>query len=369
MPQSNYTQLSLEERIIIQNRLENHESIRCIAKSLRRSPSTIAREIKRNSKAHKSRVNIPHELYLDPRHYRGTTKVDKIRQRKAKYYERLKRHNRYYQAKQAQTKSKNRVKQQKLYLLRQDYIETLSFVKIHLKQRWSPEQIAGRLKLEGRYKYISHKAIYRFIYLPENKQLIKYLRRRGKRRYSKPNLCFNQTNRTKHNIAERPEIINSLTRYGDLEGDTIFGKDTKDRILTHVERKSGLLSASLVRGYNSHNISKQTIIDTKRVFGANNVKSITYDNGVEFSLWQQTEEHLETMIYFANPYHSWERGRNENANGLIRDFYPKGTDFKRITKNDIMKVESLINNRPRKRLGWKTPLEVYRANVALEGLM
>ena len=154
-----------------------------------------------------------------------------------------------------------------------------------------------------------------------------------------------------------------------MEGDTIFGKDTKDRILTHVERKSGLLSASLVRGYNSHSIAKQTVKDTNRIFGKGNVKSITYDNGIEFSLWKQTAKELDIDIYFANPYHSWERGRNENTNGLIRDFFPKGTDFKRITKSDIMRVESLINNRPRKRLGWKTPFEVYRANVALEGLM
>lgn len=97
-------------------------------------------------------------------------------------------------------------------------------------------------------------------------------------------------------------------------------------------------------------------------------KTITYDNGVEFAGWRQTEQELNTKIYFANPYHSWERGRNENANGLIRDFFPKGTDFKKLTNRDILKVESMLNNRPRKRFQWLTPLE-YAASlgVAVEG--
>lgn len=99
------------------------------------------------------------------------------------------------------------------------------------------------------------------------------------------------------------------------------------------------------------------------------IKSITYDNSIEFSLWRVTEKELMANIYFANPYHSWERGRNENTNGLIRDFLPKGTDFKKLTKRDIVEITNLINNRPRKRLKWKTPLEVYKSQgVALEGL-
>ena len=134
-----------------------------------------------------------------------------------------------------------------------------------------------------------------------------------------------------------------------------------------MDRKSGLLSASLIHNYNAHKVTKQTNLDITSVFGK--IKSITYDNGIEFSLWKITEKELNANIYFANPYHSWERGRNENANGLIRDFLPKGTDFKKLTKRDIVEITNLINNRPRKRLEWKTPLEVYRSrSVALEGL-
>lgn len=360
MSQHHYTQLSLEERIIIQNRLENGETIRDIAASIGRSPSTISREISRNGKPRKTRVNIPHELYLDSRHFRGTAKVDKIRSRKKSYRKRLHDFNKpHYKATDAQSAAYKRTKKQILLLQNDSYSETRSYVLEKLSLRWSPEQISGRLSLEGKLPYVSARAIYAFIYLPENRKLIKHLRRRGKPKRLKTNLSFNKTS-NKRNIAERPEIINNLERIGDLEGDTIFGKDTRDRILTHVERKSGLLSASLVRRYNGQNISKQTTVDIRRVFG--NAASITYDNGSEFTLWQQTEKQLGTIIYFANPYHSWERGRNENANGLIRDFLPKGTDFKSITKSDILEIESLINNRPRKRLQWLTPLEYYKSH-------
>lgn len=360
MPHHHYTQLSLEERIIIQNRLENGETLRSIAISIGRSPSTVSREITRNGEPHKTRVNTPHEMYLDSRHFRGTTKVDKIRSRKESYRKRLREFNEpHYKAKDAQFAARKRVKRQTLLLQDDSYNETRKYVLEKLSLRWSPEQISGRIRLEGELSCISARAIYAFIHLPENKKLIKHLRRRGKPKRLRTNLSFNKTN-DKRSIAERPEIINNLERVGDLEGDTIFGKDTRDRILTHVERKSGLLSASLIRKYNGQNISKQTTADVKRIFGK--ATSITYDNGSEFTLWQQTEKQLDTIIYFANPYHSWERGRNENANGLIRDFLPKGTDFKKITKADIMEIESLINNRPRKRLQWLTPLEYYKSH-------
>lgn len=355
-----YTQLSPEERIIIQNRLENNETIRSIAEGIDRSPSTISREIKRNGESRKSRVNIPHELYLDSRRFRGTVKVDQIRSRKEAYHKRLYEFSKpYYQAKNAQLKAYKRIKKQTLLLQDDSYSETRNYILEKLTLRWSPEQISGRIRLEGKLPCISARAIYAFIYSPENRKLIKYLRRRGRPKRPKFSLAFNKTS-CKRNISERPEVINNLERIGDLEGDTIFGKDTRDRILTHVERKSGLLSASLVSRYNGSNISIQTTIDVKRVFG--NATSITYDNGSEFSLWQQTEKQLNTTIYFANPYHSWERGRNENVNGLIRDFLPKGTDFKNIRKADILEIESLINSRPRKRLQWLTPLEYYKSH-------
>ncbi len=257
-----------------------------------------------------------------------------------------------------------RIKKQALRLNTRSYLETKKYIEEKLKLRWSPEQISGRLRIEDKLPYVSHKAIYHLVYL---EGLEKHLRRKGRKFRSYKILSFNKTNRDKHHISERPKEVDELKYYGDLEGDTIFGLKTTDRILTHVDRKSGLLSASLIHNYNAHKITKQTKLDIASVFGK--IKSITYDNGIEFSLWRIAEKELKTNIYFANPYHSWERGRNENTNGLIRDFLPKGTDFKKLTKRDIVEIANLINNRPRKRLKWKTPLEVYKPQgVALEGL-
>lgn len=217
--------------------------------------------------------------------------------------------------------------------------------------------------------YVSPKAICKYA---KKYNLHKHLRRRGKkyRCGRMPAVPAGWMSAGKRNIAARPGVVDELGRLGDLEGDTIFGKDSRDRLLTHVERKTGLVSISLVCGYDVHKIQKQTMLDLERLSRHTGAlpKTITYDNGVEFAGWRQTEKDLGADIYFANPYHSWERGRNENANGLIRGFFPKGTDFKKLTNRDILKVESMLNNRPRKRFQWLTPLE-YAASlgVAVEG--
>lgn len=131
------------------------------------------------------------------------------------------------------------------------------------------------------------------------------------------------------------------------------------------------MSISKILGYTAEHTYEQAVDDINRVFTMG-CRTITYDNGAEHSMWYRTEAKLDTLIYFAHPYHSWERGRNENSNGLIRDFLPKGTDFKTMSDDDILMVESLLNNRPRKRLGWLTPSEYYdqcanKTSVALEG--
>ena len=141
-----------------------------------------------------------------------------------------------------------------------------------------------------------------------------------------------------------------------MEGDTIVSLDKKDRILTHVDRASGTNSLSLILGYDSYKIHKQTMKDITRVFG-DDVKTITYDNGSEFAAWEKTQAKLGADIYFADPYKSCQRGRNENLNGLVRDYFPKGTDFKKITKQELHEVESILNSRSRKRYDWKSPFE------------
>jgi IS30 family transposase len=164
-------------------------------------------------------------------------------------------------------------------------------------------------------------------------------------------------------IDTRPEIVETRQRIGDWEGDTIRGGDRKSAVLTHVERKSGYLLANRLERALAEKVRLITVetfeeIPRKKKF------SITYDNGSEFAEHATTEIMAQIAIYFANAYHSWERGTNENTNGLLRQFFPKGTDFTKITDSDLQEAVELINNRPRKRLNYHTPKEVFSGQIA-----
>ena len=374
-----YTQLSRDERIIIANRHQNGESYKQIAKTINRDPSTIWRELHRNGRLPMNKTSRVNKPRTDGRKLRGRTEAEKVKLAKERYQAR-KCHFAHvskllYDAKRAELKMRKRQKRQILFLEQEDNEELLQFVITALDSGWSPEQIAGRVKLEGYYCPLSAKAIYKFIVKFPELGLKDYLPRHGKKYRKKGRVPYNQTKR--RSIDARPGVVELLLRIGDLEGDTIVGKDPRDRLLPHVDRLSGKMSLSLVLNFNAAKIARETEKDRVRVFGKSNIHTITYDNGAEFSDWQTLEAHLKNhndsddapKIYFAHPYHSWERGRSENINGLIRRFIPKGTDFKTLTRNDILMIEFMLNNRPRKRLGWLTPNEVYDAYVALEGLM
>lgn len=376
-----YKQLSKKERCFIEISLKNRRSIRSIAKDLKRSPSTISREIKRNQKPNKNkvcRVNKTPLCKLDGRRYRGTKFSGQIIKAKQEYKLRcwyFEKRRAKYIASSANYKAMIRkriagTKAKPLYLTLSKYNHTLQFINESLPKRWSPEQISLRIKYLNKkvksrsgkepYLYISPTSIYRYIYSLKDRDVLQYLRRKGRAyRHDNPKTLYNQTNRTKHSIHDRPIIVDNLKRTGDLEGDTIVGKDKKDRLLTHTDRKTGLISISLVLAHNADKIAKQTEVDTRRVFGK--PETITYDNGPEFTFWRDIERRTNTTVYFADPYTPSQRGRNENANGLVRDFLPKGTDFKTLTVNDIIRIEFLLNNRPRKRLGGMTPKEAYVA--------
>lgn len=376
MSQKHYTHLTHDERVILADWWHNGYSIREIAQHLKRNASTISRELRRNGRSpvtKRTRVNKPR---ADARHLRGTAAAEIIKQRKRRYEKRKKlfeqQKRRRYTVASADRLAKARIKLQIPKLEQPRNAELLQFVITALDSRWSPEQISGRIKHEGLRPGISCQAIYNFIYAHPELNLQSCLRRKGKKYRKYKTSTYNHTD-NRRSIDERPTVVAKLTRIGDLEGDTIVGKDQKDRLLTHNDRLSGMVSIGLVLGYNAELISKQTNLDVARVFTVG-CHTITYDNGVEFSHWARTEKKLDTNVYFAHAYHSWERGRNEHTNGLIRDFLPKGTDFKTISDNDILTIESLLNNRPRKRLGWLTPAEYYalhvkKANVALEGRM
>jgi IS30 family transposase len=235
-----------------------------------------------------------------------------------------------------------------------------------IKEKWSPEQISGRLKIDypdESKKRIGKDSIYKFIY-NERKDLVKHLRcQKGKyrRRYGTRIREKERERLKKKRIDVRPEIVDKRERIGDWEGDTIVGKEKTIHILTHVDRKSGILFADKLEQATAE-ITKQKTIERFNKIPKNKKNTITYDNGTTFSYFEMTEKKTGMDIYFAWPYHSWERGCNENANGLLRQFFPKKSSFAIVTQDEINKAVKLINNRPRKRLNYKTPAEVFRQN-------
>jgi len=328
-----YQHFSIEEREKLQTLRWQRVSLRGIANELHRSPSSISRELRRNFPK-ENKVYTPrlaHERALEKRKCRGR---------------------------------KERLKNERI----------LSYVILHLKKKWSPEQISGRIRRDLG-EHISHEAIYRFIYsrVSNGSNLAKtgledlrpYLRRRRRIRLPHGARKCQRIFKTKGiSIDERPEIVNRRERVGDWEGDTVESKDHKPGVNTLVERKVGLVFITRLSDKTSVATSKavtgrfQSVPKSLR-------QTLTLDNGIENGDWKGIENQTGLKCYYAHPYHSWERGTNENTNGLIRDYFPKKTDFDTISDEQIHFVESELNNRPRKRLGWRTPLEVW--SVAVQG--
>lgn len=240
----------------------------------------------------------------------------------------------------------------------------MRYIDRKIKLKWSPEQISGRLKIDypnNSSKRIGKDSIYKYIY-NEKKELVKHLRcQKGKyrRRYGTRIRIKERELLKKRRIDERPKIVEERGRLGDWEGDTIVGKEKTIHILTHVDRKSGLLLADKLEKATAE-ITKQKTIERFKSIPRCKKSTITYDNGTTFSYFEMIQKKTGIDIYFAWPYHSWERGCNENANGLLRQFFPKKSSFAIVTQDEIEKAVKLINNRPRKRLNYMTPAEVFR---------
>ena len=226
------------------------------------------------------------------------------------------------------------------------------------QMRWSPEQVSGWLRDQG--IELSHERIYQMIWQDKRDggNLWRSLRRRGKR-YNKRagknagrGLIPNRTD-----ISERPAIVSRKARLGDWEGDTVVSAGHNGGLLTLVERKSKLTKISKLRRSTARATQRATVRRLKPI--KKFVHTITFDNGKEFAAHQDIAHALKARIFFATPYHAWERGLNENTNGLIRDFFPKGTDFSMISNAEVAKVERLLNARPRKSLGFRSPQEVF----------
>jgi len=226
-----------------------------------------------------------------------------------------------------------------------------------LKKGFSPEQIVGRSRLEG-IAMVSHETIYRWIWEDKRRggKLHKYLRRQG-RRYAKRG--SKNAGRGfipgRVDIDERPEIVELKERFGDLEIDTIIGKNHKGAILTINDRATSRVWIRKLSGKEAIPVAKIAVWALRKV--KNLIHTITADNGKEFAKHEEIAQKLEIKFYFCKPYHSWERGANENTNGLIRQYIPKGKDFSEVTNKQIKWIENKLNNRPRKRLGYLTPNE------------
>lgn len=323
-----YTHLTADERYQIDDLLREGFSQSWIAKKIGRSGSTLSRELNRNKGARGWRPRQAENLAAERLSARGARNVRRVSSAAWEY------------------------------------------AKQHLKEdQWSPEQIQGRLKLEG-LESISHETIYQRI-LEDKKNggtLYTDLRckKQRKKRYG--------SSRGKRSsipgridIDARPAIVETRERIGDWEGDTVIGTHTRGAVIaTMVERKSRF--TRLVKAKNKTTVEVINKIEQRMRPISTLVHTVTLDNGKEFSLHKKLSGELKAKIFFAKPYHSWERGLNENTNGLVRQYFPKKISFDKISETLIQEVEDKLNNRPRKCLGYKTPLEIFNRECKKRGI-
>ena len=308
-----YTQLTQEERYQIYILKKAEYSQTQIAELLERDKSTISRELRRNRGLKGYRPRQAHNLALRRRY-------DK-----------------------AQPRIGNPVWQ---------LVEAL------IRDEWSPEQIVGRIEMEQGVS-ISHEWIYQHVYTDKRSggNLYRFLRCQKVRRkrygtYDQRGCIPNQVS-----IDERPAIVDSKRRFGDWEGDTVIGKGHRGALVTLVERKS---LYTVIRSvlHKTAEAVRDAVVDGLTPY-IDWVHTITYDNGREFADHEGMASDLDARIYFAHPYASWERGLNENTNGLIRQYFPKHRDLTTVTQCEIEMAMDKLNHRPRKSLGFRTPYEVF----------
>lgn len=229
----------------------------------------------------------------------------------------------------------------------------------YLSLDFSPEQIVGRCKLDG-LKMVCVETIYHYIYLNKRKggHLYNCLRTKGKKYKRRCNVNNKRGSIVgRIDIDERPPVVEEKERLGDLEIDLVIGQNHKGALLTINDRASGFLFMGKIETKEASKVVNKTLELLEDWIPI--LHTITSDNGKEFANHKQISEKLEINYYFAKPYHSWERGANENLNGLVRQYFPKKTNFAIITDEEIIIVVNILNNRPRKRFGYKTPNEIF----------
>jgi IS30 family transposase len=317
-----YSQLSRSERFELhQLRTTTDLSLRRIAEKMGRAQSTLSRELRRNQAVE--------NLYLpDTAHQQMQTR-------------------------------RQRSKQPFMSVIE----SCVEQIKQRLEKYHSPEQISGRLKRE-RLKNISYETIYQMIY-QDYQGLGKYqcyLRQGQTKRRRRKGVNSRQGQIPgRIGIEYRPEIADQKIEIGHWESDTMIGANHNGVLVTHVDKASKFMLVGLAKNKTVKEINRVTIQLFSEVKKKHR-KTMTFDNGKEFSGHQKLAEKLELSCYFANPYHSWERGLNEHSNGLVRQFFPKGTNFKIVKPEQVKTAVDLINDRPRKSLDYRTPSEVFYAH-------
>ena len=308
-----YKQLTQEERYQIYALNKAGHDQATIAGILDRNPGTISRELRRNRGLKGYRPQQAHNLALRRRYDKAQPRIGS---------------------------------------------QVWQLVEALIREEWSPEQIVGRVAMEQGVS-ISHEWIYQYIYADKHSggDLYRFLRCQKVRRkrygiYSRRGTIPNQVS-----IDERPAIVESKRRFGDWEGDTVIGKGHRGALVTLVERKS---LYTVIRSvlHKTAKAVRGAVVDGLTPY-IDWVHTITYDNGREFADHEGMARDLEANIYFAHPYASWERGLNENTNGLIRQYFPKDRDLTTVTKYEIEQAMDKLNHRPRKSLGYRTPHEVF----------
>jgi IS30 family transposase len=316
-----YQHLAIEERYTLERMSQEKYSVSAIAKTLGRHKSTISRELRRNKSQRGYRNKAAHGMALTRRKGKSKPKLDDAMK---------------------------------------DRIEA------KIKEKWSPEQISGRFKEVG-VPVVSHQRIYEHV--REDKamggELHKSLRRGNKRRRKRYGSKDSRGKiKDRVDIDQRPEVVALKTRVGDWEGDTIVGGEREGAVVTLTERKSKYLLMSKVDRACAE-IVANAVIDSAKPH-VDKFMTITYDNGREFAAHATVAAALGVAVFFAKPYHSWERGLNENTNGLIRQYIPKKAMLKDYSHDDIKAIQDDINHRPRKTLGYLTPHEVFIEGKAIQ---
>ena len=309
-----YKHLTLEERYQISAYLKAGFTKQNIADHLSRDVSTIKRELKNNTGLRGYRPIQAHRL--------------------------------------AQNRHENKPKAIKMT------IELCSQLTALIQEQWAPEQIHGRMKLKG-YETVCTATLYSFIKYDKASggDLYKNLRHKT---YKKRSPSTDNRGRIKNTVSidERPNIVDEKNRLGDWEADTVIGKGHKGVLVTLTERFSKLNLIAHVKSKHAELVTTAIISMLKPY--KDELHTITFDNGKEFAYHEKIKEKLQVDTYFAHPYSSWERGLNENHNGLIRQYLPKGEPLDKVTDFQVIEIQRKLNNRPRKLLGYKTPIEVYQ---------